>query len=246
MAAGSSRSRARPRAAARSRPSPRRAAARHRGAATRRRPRATLGRGAQGLGDELGEPAPWAAHAGSACAASSARFSSAASASVNSLEVAVEDLVEVVGGQLHPVVGDPALREVVGADLLRALAGADLRLALGRDLGLLLGQLALIEPGAQHPHRLLPVLKLRLLVLHRDHDARRLVGDAAPPSRWCSLTGRPARTSGRRPPGGRSDRSRPRPPRPPAAPRRSRSRCGCAPATRSSARAGPGACRPRT
>ena len=92
-------------------------------------------------------------------------------------QVAVEDLVEVVGGELDPVVGDPALREVVGADLLRALAGADLRAAVGGDLGPLLLERALVEARAQDPHRLVAVLQLRLLVLHRDDDPGRLVGD---------------------------------------------------------------------
>ena len=40
----------------------------------------------------------------------------------------------------------------------------------------LLRELALVQARAQHPHRLLAVLKLRLLVLHRDHDPGRLVG----------------------------------------------------------------------
>ena len=48
------------------------------------------------------------------------------------VQLAREQLVEVVGGELDPVVGDPPLREVVGADLLRALAGADLRRARRR------------------------------------------------------------------------------------------------------------------
>ena len=68
-------------------------------------------------------------------------------------------------------------REVVGADLLRALAGADLRAAVGGELGLLLGELGLVEPRAQDLHRALAVLQLRLLVLHRDDDAGRLVRD---------------------------------------------------------------------
>src|SRR5918994_1123158 len=48
-------------------------------------------------------------------------------------QVAVQDLFEVVCGQLDPVVRDAALRVVVGADLLRALARADLGLALRSD-----------------------------------------------------------------------------------------------------------------
>src|SRR5256885_13234181 len=55
------------------------------------------------------------------------------------VELALEHRVEVVDGELDAVVGDAALAVVVGADLLRAIAGADLRAAVGRQLGLLLG-----------------------------------------------------------------------------------------------------------
>ena len=184
--------------------------------------------------------------ASAVCASSRARFSSAAERRGELAQVAAEDLVEVVRGELDPVVGDPALGEVVGADLLRPLAGADLRAAVGRDLGPLLLERALVQSRPQHPHRLVAVLQLRLLVLHRDHDPGRLVGD---PHRGVGRVHRSARRaprSGRRRPGGPRARSRPRPPRPRAARPRSRSRCGYAPATRSSGPAGRGACRPRT
>ena len=46
------------------------------------------------------------------------------------------------------------------------------------ELGLLLLALALVEARAEDAHRLLPVLQLRLLVLHRDDDAGRHVRDA--------------------------------------------------------------------
>ena len=55
---------------------------------------------------------------------------------------------------------------------------ADLGQPRGRQLGLLRGQLALEQPRAQHAHRLVAVLELRLLVLHRDHEPGRLVRDA--------------------------------------------------------------------
>src|SRR5204862_6698676 len=63
-------------------------------------------------------------------------------------EGAGHDLVELVLGQLDPVVGHAILREVVGADLLRALAAADLRAALRGELGLLLLALELVQPRA--------------------------------------------------------------------------------------------------
>ena len=76
------------------------------------------------------------------------------------------------------MVGDPALAVVVRADLLRALAGADLRAAVGRQLGLLLGQGPLVQACAQDAHRLLAVLQLGLLILHRDLHTGGLVRDA--------------------------------------------------------------------
>src|SRR5581483_3249108 len=63
-------------------------------------------------------------------------------------QVAGEHLVEVVRGEVHPVIGHPALGEVVGADLLGALAGPDLQPALRGDLRLLLGELLLVQASA--------------------------------------------------------------------------------------------------
>src|SRR6185295_14841384 len=58
------------------------------------------------------------------------------------VEVAVEDLVEVVRLEVDPVIGDAVLGEVVGADPLAAVYGADLARAVRRGVGtcLLLGQ----------------------------------------------------------------------------------------------------------
>ena len=94
------------------------------------------------------------------------------------VELAAQDAREVALGEPDAVVGHPVLREVVGADLLRARARADLRQPLRRLLGLLRRQLALEQPRAQHAHRPVAVLELRLLVLHRDDHAGRLVRDA--------------------------------------------------------------------
>src|SRR6188472_4227551 len=92
-------------------------------------------------------------------------------------EVPVQDLVEAEHGVLHAVVGEAVLGEVVGPDLLGALAGADLRAPRGGDLGLLALALRLVQTRAEDAHRLLLVLELRLLVLHRDDDAGRQVRD---------------------------------------------------------------------
>ena len=54
------------------------------------------------------------------------------------LQVAGDDLVEVVQREADAVVGEAVLREVVGANPLAAVAGADERLALGGPLGVFL------------------------------------------------------------------------------------------------------------
>ncbi len=79
--------------------------------------------------------------------------------------------------QPDPVVGDAVLRVVVGADLLGAFALPDLGLSNRRLLGREPAALELVEARAQHAHRLVAVLQLRALVLHRDHDPGRQVGD---------------------------------------------------------------------
>src|SRR6266699_2696063 len=93
------------------------------------------------------------------------------------VQVPVEHLVQVVGLEADPVVGDPVLRVVVGPDPLRPVHGRDLAAALGRRLrvGLLLGGGQ--QPGAQDAQRRLLVLQLALLVLAGHHDAARQVGD---------------------------------------------------------------------
>src|SRR3954447_18960386 len=81
------------------------------------------------------------------------------------VQLAFQDAIEIVHGQLYAVVGDAVLRIVVGADLLRTLAGADLRPTCRRLLGRLLLALELVEPRPQHAQGLRLVLELRLLVL---------------------------------------------------------------------------------
>src|SRR5436190_14443762 len=80
------------------------------------------------------------------------------------LQVALEDPVELVHGQLDPVIGEPVLGEVVRPDLLGALAASDLRLALRGERGLLALALELVEARAQDTQRLRLVLELGLLV----------------------------------------------------------------------------------
>ena len=53
------------------------------------------------------------------------------------LQIAGDDLIELVQRQADAVIGHAVLREVVGADPLAAIAGADQALALGRPLGVL-------------------------------------------------------------------------------------------------------------
>src|SRR6266571_6942258 len=94
------------------------------------------------------------------------------------VQVPVDHLGEVVGGEVDAVVGDPVLREVVGADFLRAVPGPHLGAALAGPRGLLLGDHAIEQPGAQDLERLDLVLELGLLVLALHLEARGEVGDA--------------------------------------------------------------------
>lgn len=89
------------------------------------------------------------------------------------VQVAVQDLVQVVRLEADAVVGDAVLREVVRADLLGAVDGADLAAAgvRGLPLGLLLGRGE--QPGAQDAQGLLLVLELALLVLAGGDDTGR-------------------------------------------------------------------------
>src|ERR1700689_3991492 len=89
------------------------------------------------------------------------------------VKLAVDDLVQVVGLETHPVVGDAILGEVVGADPLRPVDGPDLAAALRVGLGVGLGLGLREQPGAQHAQCLLLVLQLALLVLAGNDDAGR-------------------------------------------------------------------------
>src|SRR5262245_13555361 len=94
------------------------------------------------------------------------------------VEVALHHPVQLVQGQIYAVIGHPVLLEVVGPDLLRAVAAPDHSAPLRADRLPLLGELHLVEPGAQDAQRFFPVLELRLLVLNADHQAGRFVHDA--------------------------------------------------------------------
>src|SRR4051812_24291964 len=86
------------------------------------------------------------------------------------VEIALDDLVELVKREPDPVIGDPVLRVVVRPDLLRPLGGADHGPALGRERLVLLELLALEESALQHLERLGFVLELRTLILTLDDD----------------------------------------------------------------------------
>src|SRR4051794_37344433 len=111
------------------------------------------------------------------------------------VEIAGQHFLQSIDGEPDAVVGDPVLLVVVGADLLATAATADLRTTLGglRRVLLVLGQLQ--QSGAQHLHRTSTVLQLTALVLHRYHDACRLVRDAhGGVRRVDTLTAGPARS----------------------------------------------------
>ena len=76
------------------------------------------------------------------------------------------------------MIAHPALREIVGADALGAVARADLAAARGGARGIELLALMVVEPRAQHRHRLGAVAVLRAVLLHHHHDAGRQMRDA--------------------------------------------------------------------
>src|SRR4029453_11718450 len=84
------------------------------------------------------------------------------------VQIALDDAVEPLDRQVHPVVRDAVVGVVVGADLLRAVPAADLRAPRGRELFLLALALELEEASAEDAQRLRLVLELRLLVLPGD------------------------------------------------------------------------------
>src|SRR5450631_3319837 len=47
------------------------------------------------------------------------------------IEVTIENLIEVVGLEVHPMVGDAVLREVISTDAFRPVDGTDLNTPLG-------------------------------------------------------------------------------------------------------------------
>src|ERR1700735_2967403 len=76
------------------------------------------------------------------------------------------------------MVGEAVLRKVIGADLFAAVARANHGAALGAYSGLLLFELELVEPRAQHAFGFGAVLDLRFFVLAGDYQAGGQVRDA--------------------------------------------------------------------
>src|SRR6266568_1384301 len=94
------------------------------------------------------------------------------------VEVALQDVGQIVDGIVDAVIGDPVLGEVVRPNLGRAVAGADLSATLAGAGRFLLGEHLVEEPRAQYLERLDLVLELALLVLALDHQACGEMGDA--------------------------------------------------------------------
>src|SRR5437588_6023986 len=110
------------------------------------------------------------------------------------VELPGEDRRKLVERHLDPVVGDAVLLEVVRPDLLRAVDVGDLAAAGGDEVRLAAFLFLLEEPGTQQPHRFLPVLELRALLLARDNQPGGLVGD--PHRRVGRVHGLTARAAG--------------------------------------------------
>ena len=88
------------------------------------------------------------------------------------VELAFHHQIQLVQRQADAVIGQAVLREIVSADFFAAVAGADHAAPLRADRRLLLFQLHLIEPRAQHAHRLGAILDLRFFVLAGDDQCR--------------------------------------------------------------------------
>src|SRR5436305_3443600 len=83
--------------------------------------------------------------------------------------LALDDLGQLVQGQVDAVIADSRLRKIVGTNSLGAVSGTDLAAALGSALGFALLPLEIVEPGAQDRHGLGAVAVLRPIFLHH-HD----------------------------------------------------------------------------
>jgi hypothetical protein len=64
------------------------------------------------------------------------------------VEVAFDEIRQVVEGQFNAVIGHAVLREIISADLLAPFAGADLVFAVGGVFGIFLGDLAFEQASA--------------------------------------------------------------------------------------------------
>jgi hypothetical protein len=118
-------------------------------------------------------------HAASDTSLSWSAWCSAVRRSTRSIEVALDDVGQVVEGEpFDAMVGHAALREVVGADAFRAIAGTDLEAARLARRGGLLRLFGVEQPRVQQRHRARAVLVLAALVLAFDHDAGRQMRDA--------------------------------------------------------------------
>ena len=93
-------------------------------------------------------------------------------------QVAIENVVELVEGQVDAVIGQPALRKIVGADALRAVAAAHEASSLRCLARMRLLCLTVAKAGGQHFHGLVLVAMLGPFVLTFNHQSGWQVGDA--------------------------------------------------------------------
>ena len=90
------------------------------------------------------------------------------------LQVAGQDVVELVERQVDAVIGQPVVGKVVGADALAAVAGADQRSPFVGPRCVLLLPLQFVEPRFQHAQGLGEILVLAFFILAL-HDQARFV-----------------------------------------------------------------------
>src|SRR5215207_7899062 len=94
------------------------------------------------------------------------------------VQVAIQNLIKVVGLESDSVIGDAILWKVVGTNALGTVDGSNLTTAgRGGSAGSFFFS-GCRQPRPEHPHRLFAVLQLRALVLAGDNNAARQMGDS--------------------------------------------------------------------
>ena len=94
------------------------------------------------------------------------------------VQVAGDDFVEPVQGQIDAVVGDPTLGIIIGTNSFGSVAAPDLFFPVSCALTRRFLPFCVIHAGPQYLHSLGPVLVLRFVILALYYDARGQVSES--------------------------------------------------------------------